>query len=581
MASFKNSEVYKNLRSLWADRRPYKTRLLYAGAVMLAACFTFIFFGPLEMVAFSGSSLTYGYKDILGLLALAASAVFVAGSLILALLRGKIYNIAVSLVLGATVCGYLQAALFNGSLGTLTGDAIDWFNMKMPMLLNFAFWFVVIAVVFLVMYLSRKVWKKLLLFAAILLVIMQSVPAATILLGGYDSKKNDSTVVTNLTTDGMYEYSKADNIFVFVLDRFDYDYLEAVLKDHPDFLNKLDGFTQYTNATPTFARTQPALNHMFTGNDEAAYRVPSADYFKDSWTANGNEILADLDKAGYSIDLYTKTSYLFSDYDYARQYVSNADQAKQSINNKAMLKKLMYLSAYRYAPTALKPFFHRDTNYFNSGVFVANDSVTYTFNDAVYAPGFLDATADDKEKNFKFYHFMGPHAPYNLKADGTASDTPTSVTEQLMGSFHNLYAAFDQMKELGIYKDATIIILGDHGDAKADNQPVSKATRIGLFYKPSGSADTPLSSSAAQVCSENIPATLVKAAGGNYAPYGKPLDEVGEDEEITRYHYKSISSNGSADEVMVYKYAVTGDASDINNWKVVETFDVAEGGKFY
>ena len=152
--------VKAKLSALWADGRNYKKRLLLAGAPVLAFCYTFLFFGPLEMVAFSADSLSYTYKDVTLILALLALAVFAAATLLIALLRGKIFNYAVSTVFAVTVAGYLQAAFMNGSLGTLTGDGIDWPKRAGVMLIGLMAWIAVLLAVFFVMYLHRQVWKK-------------------------------------------------------------------------------------------------------------------------------------------------------------------------------------------------------------------------------------------------------------------------------------------------------------------------------------------------------------------------------------------------------------------------------------
>ena len=150
----------------------------------------------------------------------------------------------------------------------------------------------------------------------------------------------------------------------------------------------------------------------------------------------------------------------------------------------------------------------------------------------------------------------------------------TTVTDQTRGSFANLKRIFNRMKELGIYEDATIIITGDHGNPISDRKPIQVATRIGLFYKPSGSAGTPFATSAAPVSTDNIPATIMKALGADYSAYGAALDEVAEDADITRYTYKSVIGEKTGREVGLYTYTVTGDAADFDNWKIIDHIDI-------
>lgn len=570
--------IVQKLRALWADKRSYKKRLLLSGAAMLAACFTFIFFGPLELVAFSSDSLIYSYRDVIWLLLAAFLIFWGVSSALIALLQGKVFNYVVCSVFAVTFCGYLQSMFLNGSLGTLTGDAISWHNMNYELFKNIFIWLALLLIFFLIMYLHRKFWAKMVTYVSLLLVVMQLVPLIGIFFGAYDSEIS-GLGDSRLTTNGMYEYSENGNVFVFVLDRMDFDYVEDVIKVEPDFFNKLDGFTAYDNAISAFARTKPALNQLLTGCEELAHHVSDDEFYKQSWFEDGKDILRDLSAQDYTIEFYTDTSSLFSDADYMNKYVLNASDGYGDIIPIKTLSKLMNLSAFRYSPMFLKPFFWQDTNYYNQDVLKRDASVSYTFDDVANSRGFKSSKADREEKAFKLYHFNGPHAPYNIDKNGNPSANETSARDQLMGCMKYLYTAFDRMKELGIYEDATIIITADHGAHLGDTKPVLKETRIGLFYKPSGSAGTDLVWSSAPVCTDNIPATILKSAGADYSLYGRPLDEIGEDEEITRVYYKSVTESGSSNEIGLYTYHVTGDASDFNNWKIVHYEDISH--KFY
>ena len=160
-----------------------------------------------------------------------------------------------------------------------------------------------------------------------------------------------------------------------------------------------------------------------------------------------------------------------------------------------------------------------------------------------------------------------------MNADGTAGTEPTTVTDQLKGSFVNLRKLFDRMKELGIYDDATIIITGDHGAAVSDTKPLQKATRVGLFYKPAG-ASGQLKNSSAPVTTEQVAATVIKATGADHSAYGKALDEVAEDAVITRVYYKTVCDTETYRETQLCIYHVTGDAANFANWELVQTVDI-------
>ncbi len=572
--------VKQKLSALWADKRPFKKRFLLAGAAILAACYTFVFFGPLELVAFSGDSLIYTYHDVVWLLAGAMFLFCAVGTLAVAGSSGKIFNYVVCAIFSTTVCAYVQSMFMNGSLGTLTGDAISWHNMKGTLWVGLLVWFLTFVIFFFIMYLHRKIWSKIVVYVSILLIVMQIVPTVGILIGAYESESN-GLGDSRLTTSGMQNYSTEDNVFVFVLDRMDFDYVQEVLNKDGDFFEELDGFTAYDNAISAFARTRPALNQLLTGCEELAYSVPVNEFYRDSWSEDGKDLLRDLSAQNYSIELYTEAGSLFSDPKYMQKYVDNSLSGPGDIIPMNAFNKLMNISAYRYSPIFIKPFFWQDTNYYNQDIFRPDASVAYTFADHEHGPGLKNAVADRSQKGFKLYHFNGPHAPYTLDAEGNLSENETSASVQLMGCMNFLYDAFDKMKELGIYEDATIIITADHGKPIDDQEPLQKATRIGLFYKPSGSAGTKLEWSSAPVCTDNIPATILKNAGADYSLYGKALDEIAEDEEITRVYYKSVCNMGSSNEIEVYTYHVTGDASDFDNWKIVNRQEIENDNKFY
>ena len=563
--------IKKKFNKLWKDSRGYKERFGIAGCAILALCFTFVFFGPLEVVAFSGDSLVFTYQDVVWLLAGMLLAILAVTVPLLALIRGKLFNYIVSILFTVAVGGYLQALLLNGGLGLLTGDSIQWTEHAASAVGGLLLWFGIGCAVLLVMYLHRKFWAKMVRIISLALVIMQLVPAVAI-LGGYYKKAQPSGINGYFLSDEAFAELGEENVLVFVLDRLDYDYIAQVLRKYPDFFDGLDGFTSYTNAISGYARTKPALIHMLTGAEEDAFQVPAQQYYAEAWEEKTN-LLQILQDQSYSAHLYTNIRNLFSEASFATRYTENASNGTAGMNYQATAEKLLRLGAYRHAPTVLKPFLWADTNYYNTDIYYPSRNAAYQYNDAEYALQ-LQSAEVTKGNAFKLYHFFGPHAPYTMNADGTASETETTVMDQTMGSFVNLMKIFQRMKELGIYEDATILITGDHGSAVSDTRPLQKATRIGLFYKPSGSAGTPLQESSAPVSVTNIPATIAKAVGADYSAYGPALDEVAEDAEVTRVYYKTVCDTQTYRERMMCIYHVTGDAANFENWELVEAIDI-------
>lgn len=552
---------------LWKDERSYKKRLLLSAIISFAFCFTFLFFGPLELTTFGESSLTFSASSIVPIMSVFALIIFVLLTFLLSFLKGKVFDYCITAVFAILLCGYIQGLVLNGDLGALNGDTILWHNSKGKMLLNLLIWLVIFIASYLVLYLKRDVWLKIAKYVSLALVVMQSVA----MIGFVTGISHNSAQKTDefLTTKDLVTYSEKDNTFIFILDRFDYDYVEDILAEDPNFFDRLDGFTSYTNAIAEHARTKPALNFMFTNCADGLWTKPAEEHFEDSWDYKGRNILKDLKEADYNIDLYTEYGNLFGNGDTAEKYVSNLS-SNYSINVMTVIRNLTNLSAYRYAPTTLKPFFWCYTDDINKDIY--KDNVAYEIDETKYDGNLSNTKLEKNSKFFKFYHFLGPHEPCTINEEGIKTSNRTSPVEQTKGGFSILLRAFDKMKELGIYKDASIIITADHGHPVCDAKPLQKATRIGLFYKPSGCADIPLQYSNAPVSHTNIPATIAKSAGiEDYKKFGKPLDEVAEDEDVVRTFYKSVKIDGH--EVQFRVYELIGDASVFENWKFKEIYD--------
>ncbi len=568
------------LKALWKDDRSYLNRLILSACAVFAACFTFLFFGPFEIASSNASSLVFTGDDVARIMGVFSVCVFAALTLILPILRGKIFDLLLSAVFSLTLCGYIQGNFIGGKLSTLTGDAILWQGQKGKMIINLLIWAAIFIIPFITLYFSRKVWANAVKFLSLALVLMQVAGLMSILTdksvkGETDGNFSSEKQSMYLTYKNFTAYSAKKNTLVFLLDRLDYDVITEVLKDDLTFFDRLDGFVSYTNAISEFARTMPAANYMLTGYDEDVYQTKASEFFDKSWESGDRHILKDLTDADYEIDLYGDITSMFgSDRKYL-DYVSNMTDDAEDISVPTLITNVSSLSAYRYSPVMMKPFFWCYTDDMNLGIH--DDSNRYMIEEAVYKTQLESITADSDNGCFKFYHFNGPHPPYKLTVNGVRGSVETSLVEQTEGCFNILYDAFDKMKEEGIYKDATIIILADHGEPVNDATPVQKATCIGMFYKASGDEGTPLRISKAPVSLKNIPATIVKSAGLDYSAYGTPLDEVAEDAVVVRHFYKS--SQPGTHESKVYYYDIYGDAADFNNWKMAKEYDTK--GWFY
>ena len=574
----------EKLVELWSDKRSFKKRITISAFPIFFFYFTFVFFGPFEIAMTNAESIIFSPARVASTMGILTVVLFALSTLIVSLTRGKVFNFLATAFFGVGVAGYFQGGALNGDImDALTGDAIAWNSMVPEMIGNLAIWFAIILAAYLLLYFSRKYWRITMKVFSLFLVVLQIIGLVSIFVmpssvNIYDSITIDSDVY--FSNDGQYTFSQSGNVLVIVLDRLDYDYIEDVLDEDPKYFDKLEGFTSYTNATSEFARTEPAINNILTGlGGKDAYKIPKKDYFDSSWTKKtGTSSLELLEKAGYEVGIYGDISTMFGTDATQLQYVNNISYEQAKVNYSALVKNMLKISLYRYAPITMKPFFWCYSDDVSAGIYT--ESERYVIDEAKYYESLSEEfSSDSTSKQFKLIHFNGSHAPYTLDENGNRDTLGTDVVRQTKGVFHILYELFDEMKASGSYENTEIFILGDHGAAVSDRKPVQKSTRIGLFHKKAGVSGGELQYSDLPVSQLNVLPTILKAAGvEGYSNFGETLEEV--DEDNVRYFYKSVLGANNH-EAQVHVYKITGDAGVFSNWEEIEVYEVPEGCWFY
>ena len=96
-------------------------------------------------------------------------------------------------------------------------------------------------------------------------------------------------------------------------------------------------------------------------------------------------------------------------------------------------------------------------------------------------------SADEDQNVFSLVHLLASHNPYEYNANLKLVKNGSQIS-QTRGTFKILNEYFNQMKELGIYKDATIIVMADHGQwSTAQNrEKINNPPMASLFIKKAG-----------------------------------------------------------------------------------------------
>ncbi len=560
------------LAYLFYDTRSFKQRYLYTLLTVFAIVFTVFIFGILDLYATNSSYYPFLFTDLIGPVLLFSLPATVLLSLLISSIRGRLFDLILSLVFGLHLVFYIQGNFLNLDLGQLTGDSIPWNDYSAHAIKNLIVCLCILLIPFVIRYFKPKLWRNVLTYLSLILIVMQAIA----LINSFANNKilSEQHQGRYLSTRGMLEMGTDENIIVILLDRFDQRYIEDMLKEDPSFYDDLDGFTRFTNNVTAYCRTYPAAAHLVTGK-LSHYEMPADRYFRLAW--QGSSFYPDLKEAAYETKLYMASPYLYTDISQLEGIADNIDEEDISIDHKDMLIKMFTLSSFRYAPHALKANFHIGSNDFSSVVHTEKsntNALPYRTDDA-FVMDLLEEeglSIGEHKKNYIYLHLNGMH---DFILDEDANKLPEgekgSQSMQMKASFNIVRTYLNQLKELGLYDNSTIVITGDHGKSK-DYYALDYAITTGLFVKPKG-ASNPLMLNNAPVSSEMFLSTLIQEAGLAPDGYGKGYFDVKEDDELLRYSYYRVYDRDSKRNY-VEKFAITGDARDFANWDKVDEFKI-------
>lgn len=391
--------------------------------------------------------------------------------------------------------------------------------------------------------------------------------------GSSDSQKIGNQKVY-LSDAGLCNVARGKNTIVFVLDRFDYTYYKSIAENDPDFFAPLTGFTLFDDNLSLYSRTYPAVASMITGvkqedEDGNPFGQDADTYFASAYA--DSPFLRELKANGYAIRLYTGYYY---GYRSAEPLAGIADNVEVSdgyrISNRGELAEYMIgLAGYRLLPQLLKNRIHITTAMFNSLVQYIGDNPAYVLNDwetfAKLSKEGLTVDTEGAENAFLFIHLNGSHTPCHMDADGNYKRNAT-IEESTKGCFNLIYRYIAELKRLGLYENATILITGDHPWGRDNEKDPAEPRLTPVFVKPSGTCEEALKTSSAQVCQElNMQAFLVTSSGlTTDRDWGVSYMEVPEGVNIARRHLFVVSRKGKD---YVSEFTVNGNGHDFSNWK--------------
>ena len=444
---------------------------------------------------------------------------------------------------GISIMGYLQAMFFNGKLSALTGNEQIW-EMR-TQVINVVIWLVVIGLV-IGLGCFWDIFNKVFKGICIYICLIQLVTLVTMMVTTDVSNMGSQAA---LTTDDALEISNSNNVLVFILDMFDSSVLQEIIAEDDSFVEPLADFTFYQNATSCYSHTKTSIPYLLQAYD-------------------GNHALAEIQNQGYQVGIYTNVDYLNeASCDIATNYREKVVVKSDIVNTYATMRQT---AMYSLAPFCLK----QNYVYYTSDIMemIDADEIWSIENDLLFYNNLMETGLSVNEEYtnaFKFYHMRGAHEPFYLSEDLQYDKTgrENTVYSQARGSLKIVYEYLNQLKALGKYEDATIIITADHGKIinydVENHRPDEPSMPIMLVKEPGQSKDS-LFVSDAPVSQTEIMPLIMKQIGLDWKEYGRTFDEIAVNEDRQRF-YNAATLNGYE-----FQFSIDGDANDLESWSVKE-----------
>lgn len=553
-----------------------------------AFALTIFVFSPSEVFFGNTTQMKIGLGELL-LTGLGIAAV--VGSVVSIAARGLVRNTGgagearvAALFMGLALGALLQGTYLGWGFGALDGSRLNWSQPVILMVLGIAIWFVPIVAPQVIADLRTQGLVRAVSFIVI------ATQAALLAVNFATTDRFPAYKAYSPDRSGLMEFSSQRNIVLMVVDEFQCDVFSDVMARFPETTAVFDGFTHFENAVAPSSQTFPSVPALLT---ERVYdnSLPTPTFVEETFLSHS--LPRALRKGGLRTELFQAINgTVFM----SPEVADNAIPREFSVfltyqvikfgvvrSSPVWLKRLVFgfearqqLKAREEDPNA------RNKVWFAKGRTHPWDM--WSFRDRIG-----EATVADKPATFKFVHLEGTHVPirFDEALEPVQVDySRDSVVAQAAGVSLMISEYLETMKDLGIYDNALIFIVGDHGSGRAEDMWLRpddpsdgafnqiKARGCPLFLaKPIGASSDGIAVSSAPVALTDIPVSVLDALGlpplsdgGASAP--RPVFSISEsDERIRRYSSYIWERFDALYLPPMQEFIIDGDVRDDAAWR--------------
>ena len=386
---------------------------------------------------------------------------------------------------------WIQGNLLVWRYGVLDGSAIDWTKGEWRGWLDSAVWCVCLVGGLAV---SRHIAMAIVRFAIVIFVVQSLLTAYELMKHNEDLQEKYLTSGKLGNAESIYKFSSHTNVLHILADGFQSDIFEELVTERandPRVNELFSGFTFFREHVGTFPYTHMSMPAILSGKVYLNH-IPIKQHMREA--VGGKTILRAARDAGYEVDIVTpggslRTMYQLSAHNnfYVIPPMLHLAQDEMPTYEAALL---LDLSLFRLSPHFLKPLVYNDQRWFVQSLLAGRDYAGLQFFQHIaFIRNLRDnMTVERDAPVYKFLHLALSHNPMVTNKEcryaGKVLETVRETVKFQSGcALDEILRLFEKMRALGIYDDALIVLMADHG---AWVPPL----RLGAVRRPDGKVET-------------------------------------------------------------------------------------------
>jgi len=281
---------------------------------------------------------------------------------------------------------------------------------------------------------------------------------------GKDSTESITTVPRHQVVRSLRFAKK--NVIVLIVDAISTEVVEDVLNDHPELKTKMPGFINFTNNVGMHVQTSVALPGIFSGEyftnpsnlQIYSNKVYSSSSFIKKYLDQNSAIFVNLLLPDFS---YTNTVGDINENQRKSHFLKSFTVRMEGMFPWNILEYYTFkISPYLLKKDILERFLRQWES--------QRDKNPIHMSDAVVYDELAEAPVDKSfESALHIHHVKGGHPPILFDENGVKiknqQATYTVYYNRVHFEFKRITVLLDRLCERGLYDDAFIVILGDHG----------------------------------------------------------------------------------------------------------------------